>query len=125
MDAAAVPKGMEIVLGMWNKYSNTKSCEQSWILMNSAMKKTVAEHFFLDSGHKVHFIPKFHCELNPIKCVEASQMIHMSIYTNFTILRSIVESALELINLDNIRKYFVKHLNMKSHIGKVTRLEPK
>ena len=32
-------------------------------------EKTVVEHFLLDRGHFVRFIPKFHSELNPIERV--------------------------------------------------------
>lgn len=56
------------------------------------------------------FIPKFHCELNPIECVWGQAKRYTGSHTNFTLtgLRRIIETALDSVTLDNIRKYFRK-----------------
>ena len=73
-------------------------------------EKTIVERFYLDRGHQVHFIPKFHCELNPIERVWGQAKRYTRTYTNYTLpgLRKIVEPALDFVTLDNIRKYFRK-----------------
>ena len=32
-------------------------------------QKTRVEELILNKGHRVMFVPKFHCEINPIECV--------------------------------------------------------
>ena len=79
-------------------------------MKTSAVKKAIIERFFLDRGHKVHFIPKFHCELNPIERVWGQTKRYTRTYTNYTLpgLRKIIEPALDSVTLDQIRKYFRK-----------------
>ena len=68
-----VPKGMKQVLEERGINTGTlKADEMRVILANHddfRAKKTIIEHFLSSHGHQVHFIPKFHCELNPIECV--------------------------------------------------------
>ena len=45
-------------------------------------------------GQQVFFIPKFHCELNPIERVRAQVKIYYRGYTNFT-LKQIVNPAFD------------------------------
>ena len=73
-------------------------------------ENTVVERFFLDRGDKVHFIPKFHCEMNPIERVWGQAKRYTCTYTNFTLpgLRAIIEPALYSVTLDHMRKYFRK-----------------
>jgi len=58
----------------------------------------------------VHFIFKFHCEINPIECVWRPAKRYMHMYTNFTLfgLRNIIEPGLDSVTIDTIRKYFRK-----------------
>jgi len=70
-------------------------------------EKMVVERFLLDRGDKIHFIPKFHCEMN-LERVWGQAKQHTRIYTNFTVpgLRAITNPALDSVTLDQIRKYF-------------------
>ena len=54
------------------------------------------------------FVPKFHCELNPIERVWGQAKVHTRTYTNFTLprLRANVNPALDSVSTDLIRKYF-------------------
>ena len=68
-------------------------------------EKTVVEHFLLDRGHLVRFIPKFHCELNPIERVWGKAKCYTRAYTNFTLvgLRRII--PIELRRFRSSRNY--------------------
>jgi hypothetical protein len=63
-------------------------------------------------GYTVFFIPKFHCEFNPIERVWGQAKAYCKKYTNFTIgrLRNIIEPALDSVGTDLIRKYYRKSM---------------
>ena len=73
-------------------------------------EKTKVESLLLENNYKGFFIPKFHCELNPIKRVWA----HSKKFTraqcdySFNGLESTIIPALDSVTLDFIRKYFRK-----------------
>jgi hypothetical protein len=52
------------------------------------------------------FLPKFHCELNPIEGVWAQAKVYCQVYTNFTIvrLRQIIDPALDSVSLENLQE---------------------
>jgi len=64
----------------------------------------------LDSGHRAMFIPKFHCEINPIERVwcHAKQYTRAECDYTFAGLEKTIEIALESVNLDLIKKFFRK-----------------
>ena len=68
-----VSKGMKQVLEERGINTGTlKADDMQVILANHddfRAEKTIIEHFLSSRGHRIHFIPKFHCELNPIECV--------------------------------------------------------
>ena len=41
----------------------------------------------MDEGHKVMFLPKFHCELNPTEWVWGQAKCYSRQYTNYTLAR--------------------------------------
>ena len=71
VDSAGVPKGMKRILEERGINTQTlKGDDMRVILANHddfRDEKTVVENFFLSKCHKVHFIPKFHCEINSIE----------------------------------------------------------
>ena len=71
-------------------------------------EKTIVEHYLEGRGHIVFFVPKFHCELNPIERVWGQAKIYTRTHTNFTLvrLRQIVSPALDSVPLDLIRKFY-------------------
>ena len=73
-------------------------------------EKTIVEHYLNGRGHIVLFIPKFHCELNPIERVWGQAKVYSRKYSNFTVarLRQIVNPALDSVSTELIRKYFRK-----------------
>ena len=54
-------------------------------MMTFEQNKTIVELYFVDKGHLVFFIPKFHCELNPIERVCGQTKRYTPSYTNFTL----------------------------------------
>lgn len=73
-------------------------------------EKTNVEHYVESRGHIALFLPKFHCELNPIERVWGHSKRYCRAYTNFTLikLRQIINPALESVSVDLIRKFFRK-----------------
>ena len=126
-----VPKGMKQVLEERGINTGTfKADDMRVILANHddfRVEKTIIEHFLSSCGHQVHFIPKFHCELNPIERVWGQAKRYTRSYTNFTLpgLRRIMETALDSVTLNIIRKYFARFGSMRGHTRKVIRLVKK
>lgn len=114
VDENGVPKGMRQVLE--ERGINTermKAEDLRTVLANHEdfrTEKTVIENFLIESGHKVLFLPKFHCELNPIERVWGQAKVFTRKYSNSTVqrLRSIIRPALDSVSPDLIRKYFRK-----------------
>ena len=73
-------------------------------------EKTQVEHYVESRGLLCFFLPKFHCELNPIERVWGQSKKYSRAYTNFTLqkLRLVIEPALESVSVEIIRKYFRK-----------------
>ena len=68
------------------------------------------EELILNKGHRVMFIPKFHCELNPIERV----WCHPKSYTrsrcdySFVGLENIIDAALDSVTVDLMTNFFRK-----------------
>lgn len=71
-------------------------------------EKTMVEHYLTSEGLKGIFLPKFHCELNPIERVWGQAKVYTRIHTNFTFqrLRTIIGPGLDSVPTDLTRKYF-------------------
>ena len=71
-------------------------------------EKTIVEHYCDQEGVLALFLPKFHCELNPIERVWGQAKVYTRMYTNFTFprLRTIIHPALDSVSTDLIRKYY-------------------
>ena len=69
--------------------------------------------FLRRSGFGCIFLPKFHCEINPIEKCWAQAKHYTRAHTNYTIqqLRITVPQGLDSITIDNIRNYFRKARN--------------
>ena len=73
-------------------------------------EKIALEHFMQERGHRAIFLPKFHCELNPIERVwgEARRYSRAHCDYSFAGLKQTIIPALESVQVDTIRKYFRK-----------------
>jgi len=112
VDDKGVPKGMKKVLEERGiNTSRMKADDMRTVLSfhdDFQNEKTLVEHFIIERGHKCLFLPKFHCELNPIERVWGQAKVYSRAYTNFTLpgLRSTVNPALDSVPTDLMRKYF-------------------
>ena len=73
-------------------------------------QKTKVEELILNKGHRTMFISKFHCELNLIERVwcRAKQYTHSHCDYSFSNLEKIIDTALDAVSVELIRKYFRK-----------------
>lgn len=73
-------------------------------------EKTEVEHYIDSRGFKCFFLPKFHCELNPIESVWGQSKRYCRAYSNLTLqkLPATIDSALDSVSIDLIRKYYRK-----------------
>ena len=73
-------------------------------------QKTRVEELILSKSHRVMFIPKFHCEVNPIERVwcRAKQYTRSHCDYSFINLEKIIDEALDSVSTELIRKYFRK-----------------
>ena len=103
-----VPKGMKQILMECGINTERMRAEDMRTVPTMKISLTVVEHFLCSRGHTVLFIPKFHCELNPIERVWGQAKVYTRMYTNFTLprLRANVHPALDSVSTDLIRKYF-------------------
>lgn len=69
-------------------------------------QKTKVEELILNKGH--FFIPKFHCESNPIEHVwcSAKNYTRAHCYYTFQGLETTINDALDSVNVDMVRKIF-------------------
>ena len=67
----------------------------------------ISKNSMLSKGHKVMFIPKFHCEINPTVCVWCHAKHCARVNCNYTFqgLENTIEKALNSVNVELIRKY--------------------
>ena len=61
-------------------------------------------------GHRCYYIPKFHCELNPIERVWGAAKMYTRAHCDYSFpgLESTVPIGLASVELNTIRKYFRK-----------------
>ena len=106
------PKGMKMVLEERGINTRRMNADDMRVVLSNhedfRTEKTIIEHHLVNRGHLVYFIPKFHCELNPIERVWGQAKVYTRMHTNFTLvrLRQIVGPALDSVQADLIRKYF-------------------
>ncbi len=114
VDKDGVPKGMKQVLSERGINTERMLADDMRIVLahheDFRKEKSLVEHFLTARGHQVFFIPKFHCELNPIERVWGQAKVYSRKYTTFTLARlcNIIRPALDSVSLDLIRKYFRK-----------------
>ena len=71
-------------------------------------ENTKVETYISAKGHRCIFIPKYHCELNPIERVwgHAKRYTRSHCDYSFAGLERTIEPALETVSTDLMRKYF-------------------
>lgn len=111
---SGVQKGLKTVLES-RGVNVTKMQKDDMIKILQEMRdfkfqKTRVEELILKRGHRVMFIPKFHCEINPIERV----WCHAKRYTrthcdySFAGLEKIIDTALDSVTVEMMRKFYRK-----------------
>ena len=112
VDDDGVPKGMKAVLEECGVNTEQMRADDMRTVLSFHddffNEKTIVEKLITDKGHKCLYLPKFHCELNPIERVWGQAKVYTRSHTNFSLagLRSIINPGLDSVSTDLIRKYF-------------------
>jgi len=127
--AIGLPKGLiQLSLNWEERYRPGMKLEEMCAELASHLdfreEKTKLEHFLNKLGHVCIFLPKFHCELNPIKRCWAQAKRYPHAHTNYTIqkLRTKCSGSISFdsVTVENITNYFrkVRHYNVCLYIYK-------
>ena len=75
-----------------------------------ASEATQVEHYVNSREFQCFFLPKFHCELNPIERVWGQSLRYCRTHMNFTLvkLRELLNPALDFVTVELMRKFFRK-----------------
>ena len=71
-------------------------------------EKTKLEHYINSCGNAFLFIPKYHCEMNPIERCWSQAKRHTRAYCNYSItgLRKYIPTSLDNVSVENIQNFF-------------------
>ena len=108
------PKGMRRVLE--ERGVNTKRMKAEKMrevlgeMTDFKYEKTKVEKLVTSRGHRAFFIPKFHCELNPIEACWCHSKRYTRSNCDYTFpgLLATVHQSLDSVSVDTIRKFFRK-----------------
>ena len=107
-----VPKGLIQVLKERGRYRKGMVLDEMRAEISGhpdfKNEKTKIEHFLNGKGYSCIFLPKFHCELNPIERCWGQAKRYTRAHCNYTIggLRKNVPQGLDCVTVDNVRNYF-------------------
>ena len=114
VDSKGTPKGMRQVLmerGVDVRGMKADDMRKTLKEMHDfKYEKTKVETMIAARGHRCIFIPKYHCELNPIERVWGHAKHYTRSHCDYTFagLERTIEPALDTVSVDLIRKYFRK-----------------
>ena len=114
VDRNGVPKGMRQVLIERGVDVRGMKADDMRRALNETedfkYEKTKVEKYLSGRGHRVIFIPKFHCELNPIERCWGDAKRYTREHCDYTFagLERTIDRALNSVSIDLIRKYFRK-----------------
>ena len=108
------PKGMKRILE--ERGVNTKGMKAEKMrevlgeMSDFKYEKTKVEKLVSSRGHRAIFIPKFHCELNPIESCWCHSKHYTRSHCDYTFpgLLATINASLNSVTLDMIRKFFRK-----------------
>ena len=115
VDSAGIPKGMKNILEERGVDTSKMKAERMKEILRShhdfKYEKTKVERYLInEKKHRVLFIPKYHCEFNPIERVwgQSKKTTRATCNYSFQQLEKMVEPALDRISVSLIRKYYRK-----------------
>lgn len=112
-----IPRGLIDVLTQRGCYAPKMKVDEMRELLGNhpdfKNEKNKLEYFLHGQGHACLFIPKFHCETNPIERCWAQAKRYTRAYCNYNIvgLRRNVMPALDSVSQENIKNYFRRAKN--------------
>lgn len=112
--AIGIPKGMHVILEERGINTKGMNADKMREILGShpdfKNEKSRIERLLMLFGHIAYFLPKYHCELNPIERVWAQAKRYSKAYCNYSIvlLHKTVVPALESVPLESIQKHFMK-----------------
>ena len=108
-----IPKGLRVVLQERGVDTSGMNAQQMREVLGSHAdfrneKSRIERYLFEEKGHIAYFLPKYHCELNPIEKVWAQSKRYMRAYCNYSMhsLRKNLSPALQSVPLESIQKHF-------------------
>ena len=112
MNQSGVPKGMRLVLHERGIDTHGMTVTQMKKVLGShpdfKNQKSKVKIFLNSKGHiAAYFLPKFHCEFNPIERVWVQSKCYTKAYSKYTLqsLRINIPRGLDTVTVDNIRNY--------------------
>lgn len=114
IDAIVVPKGMRrVVIERGVDLHGMKAADMHRVLgemPDFRYEKTKVEIYICSRGHRVIFISKFHCELNPIEQCWGDAKHYTRQHCDYTFqgLERMIDKALNSVPVTLIRKYYPK-----------------
>ena len=108
------PKGMRLVLqerGIDTFGMNSEDMREALSTFTDFQNpKTIVEEYIESCGHICLFLPKYHCELNPIERVWCKAKKFTRAHCTYTLpaLRRVIPESLATVTVDDTRKYFRK-----------------
>ena len=114
VDDKGVPKGMKAILEERGVDTSKMKAPDMRLVLGGMhdfkYERTKLEKYLKERDHRVIFIPKFHCELNPIERVwgEAKRYTRSHCDYTFATLDKTVGPALDSVGIGKIQKYFRK-----------------
>ena len=112
--ADGTPKGMKLVLEERSVNVSGMKAEDMRLALQQMhdfkYEKTKLENLLVSYGYRGIFIPKFHCELNPIERVWVQSKKYTRAHCDYSFkgLEGTIIPSLDSITLDSIRKFFRK-----------------
>ena len=115
VDTNGISKGLKVVLEERGVNTKNLSKQQMIAILSShhdfKYEKCKVEKLVASFGHRILFLPKFHCELNPIERVWCKFKLYARSNCDYTFsgLQEVIPAALNTVTtIDDIRKYFRK-----------------
>ena len=114
VDTNGRPKGLRKVLEERGINTKRLSKKQMVTILSShhdfMHEKCTVEKQVTSFGHRILFLPKFHCKFNPIERVwcKAKEFARFNCDYTFASLQAVIQAALQSVTVDDIRKYFRK-----------------
>ena len=114
VDSNGVPKGMrQVLIERGVDVRGMKAPDMRRVLREMPdfkYERSKVEKYLCGRGHRAIFIPKFHCEINPIERCWGAAKHYTRQHCDYTFngLERTIERALNSVPIDLIRKYFRK-----------------